>query len=394
MAAAVVGGELAAEAVKVGEDAVVNDADQAVEFEQGVLQRGGGEQDFGVDVGHRLFEGAGGDVAAFVHVAQAVRFVQYRQIPVDAPDVVRLAFGERVGADDGIFLLEGVGLVFAQDVVVFAFEDDAAEAEFVLQFLVPLFAQVGGGDDEDFVPPLCPTLRDDQPRFDGFAEADFVGKDDAARERVAAGEQCGIDLVRVEVYLGIDQCRGEGFDAVAGGAAGQLPGEVLALLWGDGGSFMRVVAAGIRARGRRFPLRRVSAGRRFDAGDDKITEGIALSVVGVDVTGQAGIAPSKRDNDAFRFAAACRVMADGKRAFRRITRHPLAACGHFLQAANLTNTATLCRISQASQSPVRCCPPRRTRGCLQFRPPSSAGRNPQRSGSVRRVCAAGTHPTS
>ena len=125
-------GELAAEAVKVAKYAVVNDADQAVEFEQGVLQRGGGEQDFGVDVGHRLFEGAGGDVAAFVNVAQAVRFVQHRQIPVDALDVVRFAFRKLVGADDDVFLVEGVGLAFAQGVVVFAFEDDAAEAEFVL----------------------------------------------------------------------------------------------------------------------------------------------------------------------------------------------------------------------------------------------------------------------
>ena len=33
------------------------------------------------------------------------------------------------------------------------------------------------------------------------------------------------------------------------------------------------------------------------------------------------------------------------------------------------------------------------KGCLQFRPPSSAGRNPQRAGSVRRVCGgvADTH---
>ena len=234
---------------------------------------------------------------------------------------------------------------------------------------MPLFTQVGGGDDEDFAPPLGAALCDDQPGFDGFAEADFIGKDDAAREGIAAGKECSIDLVRVEIHLRINQRRGEGFDAVAGGAAGQLPGEVLALLRGDGvhgGSFMRVVAAGIRARERRFPRRKASAGRRFDAGDDKITKGIALSVVAVDVPAQSGIAPSKRDDDAYRFAAACRVMADGKRAFRRITRHPLAACGHFLQAANLTNTATLCRISQSSQSPVRCCPPRRTRGCLQL----------------------------
>ena len=33
------------------------------------------------------------------------------------------------------------------------------------------------------------------------------------------------------------------------------------------------------------------------------------------------------------------------------------------------------------------------KGCLQFRPPSSVGRSPQRAGSVRRVCGgvADTH---
>ena len=97
---------------------------------------------------------------------------------------------------------------------------------------MPLFTQVGGGDDEDFAPPLRAALCDDQPGFDGFAEADFVGKDDPAREGIATGKECGSDLVRVEVYLGIDQGRGEGFDAVAGSAPGRLPGKVLALLWG------------------------------------------------------------------------------------------------------------------------------------------------------------------
>lgn len=124
--------ELGAEAVEVAEDASINDADQAVEFEQAVLQRCRGEQHFALHVRHGVFEGAGDDVAVFVHVAQAVRFVQHRQIPMDALDVVRLAFRKLVGADDDVFLDEGVGLVFAQGVVVFAFEDDARQAEFVL----------------------------------------------------------------------------------------------------------------------------------------------------------------------------------------------------------------------------------------------------------------------
>lgn len=150
-----------------------------------------------MNVRHGFFEGAGDDVAVFVDVAQAVRFVQHRQVPMDALDVVRFAFRKLVGADDDVFLVEGVGLAFAQGVVVFVFEDDGAQAEFVLQFLVPLFAQVGGDDDEDFVPPLCPALRDDQPGFDGFARptssARMTPRESGLRQaKSAASTWCGL----------------------------------------------------------------------------------------------------------------------------------------------------------------------------------------------------------
>ena len=225
-------GELGAEAVEVAEDAPVDNADQAVEFEQAVLQQGGSEQDFRADVSQRVLQGFGDDVAFFIDVAQAVRFVEYDEIPGDTLDVGRFGFGELVGTDDGALLVKRVFAGFAQGVVVFAFEDDAIQAEFFLYFLMPLFAQVGRGDDKNAAFALCPVLQDDEAGFDGFAQPHFVGKDDAAREGIAAGEKRGINLVRVEVYLGIDQGRGEGFDAVAGSAPGRLPGKVLALLWG------------------------------------------------------------------------------------------------------------------------------------------------------------------
>lgn len=210
---------LDAEAVEAAEDAVINDADEALEFEQAVLQRGGSEQDFRTDVSQRVLQGFGDDVAFFIDVAQAVRFVKYDKFPGDAFDIGRFGFGELVGTDDGALLVKRVFAGFAQGGVVFLFEDDAIQAKFFLYFLMPLFTQVGGGDDEDFAPPLRAALCDDQPGFDGFAEADFIGKDDAAREGIAAGEMRGINLVRVEVYLGIDQGRGEGFDAMLSLAA-------------------------------------------------------------------------------------------------------------------------------------------------------------------------------
>ena len=104
------------------------------------------------------------------------------------------------------------------------------QVELVLQFLMPLLAQVGRDDDEYPAPSLGPALRDHQARLDGLAEAHFVGKDDAARKRVAAGEEGGIDLMRVEIDLGIDQRRGKRLHGVACRAAGEPPRDVLALM--------------------------------------------------------------------------------------------------------------------------------------------------------------------
>ena len=224
---------LDAEAVKAAEDAVINDADEAVEFEQAVLQRGGGKQDFRTDVSQRVLQGFGDDVAFFIDVAQAVRFVEHDEIPGDTLDVGRFGFGELVGTDDGAFLIPRVFVGFAQGGVVFLFKDDAVQTEFFLYFLMPLFAQVGRGDDKNAAFALCPVLQDDEAGFDGFAQPHFVGKDDAALKRVFAGKEGGFDLMRVEVNLRVQQRACQGFDAAASCLTGEQPGVVTGLLWGE-----------------------------------------------------------------------------------------------------------------------------------------------------------------
>ena len=226
-------GELAAEAVKVGEDVVVDDADEAIEFEQAVLQRGGSEQDFRADVGQRVLQDFGDDVAFFIDVAQAVRFVKYDKFPGDAFDIGCFGFGELVGTDDGALLVKRVFAGFAQGDVVFLFEDDAIQAEFFLYFLMPLFAQVGRCDDKNAAFALCPVLQEDEAGFDGFAQPHFVGKDDAALKRVFAGKEGGFDLMRVEVNLRVQQRSCQGFDAAASCLTGEQPGVVTGLLWGE-----------------------------------------------------------------------------------------------------------------------------------------------------------------
>lgn len=67
--------------------------------------------------------------------------------------------------------------LLADRVIAFGFGDQTLQAEFILQLLVPLLAQV----------------------------AHFVSKKHTARKGIAAGEEGRIDLMRIEINLRVDQ---------------------------------------------------------------------------------------------------------------------------------------------------------------------------------------------
>lgn len=81
-------------------------------------------------------------------------------------------------------------------VLAFAFANwyeqitDPIIGKLVLQFLMPLFAQVGRNNDQDAAATLGPALRDDETGLDGFAEPNFIGQDNTTRKRVLASKQC------------------------------------------------------------------------------------------------------------------------------------------------------------------------------------------------------------
>ena len=178
--------ELCAEAVHVAEDTVVDHADQAVQLQQRVLKGRGGQQHLGMNVCQRVLEHLGDDVAGLVDIAQAVRFIEHHEVPVNGLDVISLGLGELVGADHragqrGAREDEGIRLVLlAQRVVVLGLQDQAVQVELVLQFLMPLLAQVGRHDDEDAAPALGPALRDDEAGLDRLAQTHLIGQDDTA----------------------------------------------------------------------------------------------------------------------------------------------------------------------------------------------------------------------
>lgn len=89
-----------AEAVKVAEYTIIDNADETIEFHQRVLQGCGREQHLGMDVRHCVLERLGDDVAGLVDVAQAMGLVQDDQVPLDFLDIFGLGLGELIGADD------------------------------------------------------------------------------------------------------------------------------------------------------------------------------------------------------------------------------------------------------------------------------------------------------
>ena len=173
-------GELFTEALEVAEGVFVDEANQAEQFEERVLERGGGEEQFGHS-GQRPLEHVGDDVARLVHVAQPVRFVDDDEIPVNPGDVGSLRPGELVGAkDDAAVRLERPELPLPDCVVVgLGFEDTARKKELLLQFLIPLLPKVRWRDDENAPLPLRPFLGENEPSLNGLSKSDFIRKERA-----------------------------------------------------------------------------------------------------------------------------------------------------------------------------------------------------------------------
>ena len=184
----------------------------------------GSEKDF--VGGERGFADGGGDFGGlFIDVAEAVGLVDDDEVPVDVSEFEGFGGGELVGADEDF-----AGLVKGVEEAALAegggFEDFGREAEFVGEFLLPLFAKSGGEDEENAAAAFGPALGDDEGGFDGFAEANFVGENDAFGEWGADGEEGGVDLVRVEVDTGGGEAAGKALDGAAGAAQGEQRGPI------------------------------------------------------------------------------------------------------------------------------------------------------------------------
>ena len=93
--------ELAAKALDVPKDVLVNDADQAEEFKQRVLEWGCGQKQL-VEWCEGTFDGISDLVCWLVNIAESMSFINDGEVPCDLTDVRLFGTGELVGADDDL----------------------------------------------------------------------------------------------------------------------------------------------------------------------------------------------------------------------------------------------------------------------------------------------------
>ena len=225
-------GELLAETLQVAKCMLVDEAHEAEQFQQRVLERRRGEKQL-VLACQRQLERVGDDVRRLVNIAQPVGFVDHHEVPGQGVDVARLALREMVGADNDLGRLERAELALSdRNVVRLRLQDAARQKKLFGQLLIPLLAQVGRRDDENPPPALRSFLREHEARFDGLAQADLIRQQRTFRKRRLESEQRGVDLVRVEVYLRIHQGACELLHAVGRTAPRQLVREIFGVIVG------------------------------------------------------------------------------------------------------------------------------------------------------------------
>lgn len=150
------------------------------------------------------------------------------QVPFGLREVRFLGAGELVRADDdGILLPEGVE-VAGLDLCVerTGFQDERGQEELVGEFLTPLLAEIGRHDDQEPALAFGPPLGKQDARLDGLTETHLVGEDGPFGQGRLKGKEGGLDLVGIQIDLGISQRSRQFADAVRRTAFGQLMGKV------------------------------------------------------------------------------------------------------------------------------------------------------------------------
>ena len=199
-------GILCAKAFGVAEGIIVDDADKAIELHERILE-GRRRQQHLWYVGERGFKGAPNFVIRSVDIPQTVGFIDDDEIPRRDHELVGMARGKLERADNDSLLLERALLaLFDHFVVVARFENECRQKEFFFDLLRPLLTKVSRTNNQDEAFAFRPFLGKDEARFDGFSKTDFIGENGALGQRRLERKERGLNLVRVEIDLRVEQC--------------------------------------------------------------------------------------------------------------------------------------------------------------------------------------------
>ena len=122
---------------------------------------------------------------------------------------------ELVRAEHDPIRVEGIQPTGANSCVErLCLENGRRQVKLVGKFLAPLFTEVRRNDYEQSAMSFRPLLRQQQAGFYRFAQTHFVREDRALGEWGFKCEECGFDLVRIQVDLRIGKCPRQLFNAV------------------------------------------------------------------------------------------------------------------------------------------------------------------------------------
>lgn len=128
--------------------AAVDDGDEAVELDEGVLERGWPEEELPA-AGGGIADAVGCDAGRRVDVTEALGLIDGDEVPGYASDVLAVARGQIVGGNNDA-LAAGVERVGAFDRLNGRPVDDGAgEPELLDKFRLPPLAERGEDDEED-----------------------------------------------------------------------------------------------------------------------------------------------------------------------------------------------------------------------------------------------------
>jgi len=167
---------LRSERCQVTKQPVINQCRKAIEFEQGVLQRGRRQKQL-----FAIFccpsDTLAQPIAFPVGITELVGFINNHKIPGNLFEFFRPAGGKVHGANDDLLVPEWVRNTMLLLVFIgFCIQNDGWQIKLFGELQRPLLPKRGRTDDQNVPSAFCPVLTQYKTCLNGLAKADLVGE--------------------------------------------------------------------------------------------------------------------------------------------------------------------------------------------------------------------------